>query len=202
MDVWTFVLFTKETACEHENVQLWKKMLSLVSSHDQYWESKRTRSLHAADQLLLIIFIIFYFSFILLRARKKLVQEGSNYLFGKSLLLKPLAAFGRGWENLVANLLTLESQSHLLLLILLQIFSLFRTKNDIASFSRNNFLQSNSNMIKEEPISDVHKLFVFQTWNNIRRPLAISISMLWSAKIINIEIISIRSSNEILLIKT
>ena len=91
LEVWTFVLFTKETACEHENVQLWKKMLSLVSSHDQYWESKRKRSFYAADQLLLIILIILVF--ILLRARKKLVQEGSNYLFGKSLLLKPLAAF-------------------------------------------------------------------------------------------------------------
>ena len=31
-EVWTFVVFIKKTACEQENVQLWKKMLSWVSS--------------------------------------------------------------------------------------------------------------------------------------------------------------------------
>ena len=38
--VWTFVVFIRKTACEHENVQLWKKMLSWVSSHDLSWENK------------------------------------------------------------------------------------------------------------------------------------------------------------------
>ena len=33
------ILITK-TACEHENVQIWKKILSWVSSHDLYLENK------------------------------------------------------------------------------------------------------------------------------------------------------------------
>jgi len=30
----------QKNACEHEYVQLWKKILSWVSSHDLYWENK------------------------------------------------------------------------------------------------------------------------------------------------------------------
>ena len=37
--VWTFVVFIKKTVYEHENVQLWKKILSLLSSHDLQWEN-------------------------------------------------------------------------------------------------------------------------------------------------------------------
>ena len=39
-EVWTFGVFIRKTACEHENVQLWKKMLSWESSHDLYWQNK------------------------------------------------------------------------------------------------------------------------------------------------------------------
>ena len=37
-EVWTFLVFIKNTACEHENVQLWKKILSWVLPRDLYWE--------------------------------------------------------------------------------------------------------------------------------------------------------------------
>ena len=39
-EVWTFVVFIKKATCEHDNVQLWKKILSSVSSPDLYWENK------------------------------------------------------------------------------------------------------------------------------------------------------------------
>ena len=38
LEVWTFVLLIKKTACKDENVQLWEKILSLVSWHDLYGE--------------------------------------------------------------------------------------------------------------------------------------------------------------------
>ena len=39
-EVWNLVVYIKKTACKHENVQLWKKILSLVSTHNVYWENK------------------------------------------------------------------------------------------------------------------------------------------------------------------
>ena len=41
-EVWTFVVFIKKIACKHENVELWKKILSWVSLHDLFWEKKST----------------------------------------------------------------------------------------------------------------------------------------------------------------
>ena len=40
-EVWTFVVFIKKTACEKENVQLWKKMLSWVSSRSVLGKQNR-----------------------------------------------------------------------------------------------------------------------------------------------------------------
>ena len=40
-EVWTFVVFIEKTACDKENVPLWKEILSWVSSRDLYWEDKK-----------------------------------------------------------------------------------------------------------------------------------------------------------------
>ena len=77
-EVWMFVVFIKKTVCKHEDVQLWKKILSWVLSHDLYQENKIDKQKGSVGKAYLILVGI-WVGCLLLGMKESIVNQGRRF---------------------------------------------------------------------------------------------------------------------------